>query len=126
MTIKKSGLANREIYALLGISPQHATIWRASSESTLTKGQLKYATILRAGKLFELSEVETESLANKAGLSLQYRNLGNMIADSKFKFEIAEEITPYIVTGEHNTKRTSPEPKTLDYIEFIHHTNAVS
>jgi len=47
--------------------------WR-TNPSTLTKGNLKYKTILHAADLFGLSEIETEELANKAGLSIAYLN----------------------------------------------------
>ena len=58
---------------MLEIKHQYMAKWR-NNPSTLTKGNLKYKTILRAANLFGLSEVETEELANKAGLSIAHIN----------------------------------------------------
>jgi|GEM_PF-554656 len=70
---KKSGVSASSIYSMLEIKHQYMAKWR-TNPSTLTKGNLKYKTILRAANLFGLSEIETEELANKAGLSITHLN----------------------------------------------------
>ena len=54
----------------LGIKHQYVSRWRKDVSGTLTKNQLKHNAIQRAGELFDLSPIETEALANSAGLSL--------------------------------------------------------
>jgi len=58
---------------MLEIKHQYMAKWR-TNPSTLTKGNLKYKTILRAADLFGLSDLEAEELANKAGLSITHLN----------------------------------------------------
>jgi len=76
-SIKKSKAACLEdIYKLISITHQHVNHWHNNSASALTKGFFKYNVILNAGDLFDLTDLQMEDLANKAGLSLKYNNKG--------------------------------------------------
>ena len=71
MDIKKiKGVTLDETYAKLGVTNQHISYWRNYPASTLVKCRIKHNTIYRAKKLFGLTDIEAENLANKAGLSL--------------------------------------------------------
>jgi len=71
MNIKKSDCKNlKDIYALLGVSWQSMYKWRNNATSTQSRNFFKHGLIKRASELFSLDNLEMESLANKAGLSL--------------------------------------------------------
>lgn len=115
--IKKNGVKLGKVCALLGIKRQYLTKWRTAS-STLTKDGVKYNTIINAGNLFGLSNAETEELANKAGLSLQYHgksdfipHIGKLLSEYTGKLKdlyetafVSERMFRYMKQGKHLKK----------------------
>lgn len=110
-----------DVYALTGITKQQLSYWAAHPCSTQTKDLFRYRTILNAGRVFGLNAVETELLANKAGLSvcrflqtalqegetpalpkpLPVRH-GRLLAESN----VTERMLQYIRNGMRPTKET--------------------
>lgn len=135
-SIKKSNLNTGDIYALLDTRHQYISRWKSNPSSTLTKGQLKYKTIIKAGELFGLSCAETEMLANRAGLSVS-----NMIEISGTSLtlydvldqstEFSTELFPYNLSDKPYQKHISVEKSSENYIEgskytaFIRHINKI-
>lgn len=58
----------------MGIQKQHISYWQSTLFSSQTRRSVKLQTVHAAASLFDLSETQTESLANKAGLSLRKSN----------------------------------------------------
>jgi len=121
--IKKDILSNQAIYNILGLSHQIISRWRASQNSTLTKGRLKYQAILNIGKLLGLSDIDTEKFANEAGLSLEFIELDvENINNAKIarSIEISAELFPY------NIPKTSyKKPKYITVIDKSNYTGFV-
>jgi hypothetical protein len=102
----------------------------------LTKGQLKYRTIIKAGELFGLSCAETEILANRAGLSVS--NLIEISGTSLTLYDILDQSTefstelfPYNLPDKPYQKSMTVKKSSENYIEaskytaFIRHINKV-
>ncbi len=66
------------MYSLLGFTKQNISYWSLHPYSTQSRTSI-YKLIARAKQIFELSDTEIETLANSAGLSLQYE--GGYIID---------------------------------------------
>ena len=127
--IKKSMLNRDDIHALLGTNQQYISRMRNNQGSTLTKNYLKHRIIMRAGKLFELSYAETEGLANKAGLSLEFlksktKDFSANMANQTLEFSI--ELSPYGVStnlaGQLNEAPFTEIPNFKDFIECFNST----
>lgn len=72
-SIKKSDYKSlRDVCAILDVSDQFIQDWRSDVTSTQSKGFFKHCVIIRASELLSLCQVESEKLANKAGLSLYW------------------------------------------------------
>lgn len=74
-----------EIYRIIGCSKQNVSYWEMHSYSTQVRKSIT-KVVCGASKLFELSDVQTEQLANTAGLTLKSggRCLADFIAE-KYK-----------------------------------------
>ncbi|MDR0502233.1 MAG: hypothetical protein LBH16_02815 [Treponema sp.] len=107
-----------DVYAAIGASKQEISWWKNHLTSAQTKKNHKYDVIRSAGKLFALSEDETESLANKAGLSLKsdkgftghLRGLiekkGSLFFELHNKAQVSERMFQYIKKGKLPSKET--------------------
>lgn len=74
---KKNRISNcKDIYALLEISQKNIHKWKNINFSAHTKNNFKYKLVDKASNLFELNNIEKESLANKAGITMEvYRDI---------------------------------------------------
>ena len=107
-----------DVYAAIGASKQEISWWKKHLTRTQTKHNHKYGIIRSAGKLFALNEAETESLANKAGLSLKgdkdftghLRSLiekkGSLFFELPHKAQVSERMFQYIKKGKLPSKET--------------------
>lgn len=77
-----------EIYTMLGCSKQNVSYWDIHCDSTQS-GNSILRVVRVAGKLFGLTDDETEELANSAGLSL-YFDGGNLFETLKYSGKICE------------------------------------
>ena len=72
LSIRAKYQTHEQVYKELGICKQTLSYWAKNPDHTQTKKQLRYDTIVKCSRLFELTPKETELLANKAGLSITH------------------------------------------------------
>ena len=110
---------HEHVYKELGICKQTLSYWAKNPDHTQTKKQLRYDTIVKCSRLFELTPKETELLANKAGLSITHFDsakgfpsfdtqwiLSSACSQKELALHtnITERMLGYILSGRHPSK----------------------
>lgn len=113
--IKKHHINLTQVYAILGCSKTDLSRWEYNPCST--HGSCKASKISvcqKAADLFQLTEKECESLANKAGLSLCVHKNGLLEAYQIYRLQraklppgstVSERMFQYYITGKEPTKQ---------------------
>lgn len=81
--IKGNCLTLSEVYQKLGCSKQNISYWKNHSYSTQAKKSI-YDVIRKAAEIFGLDDTSSESLANSAGLSLDFEG-GDLVSHLGYK-----------------------------------------
>lgn len=77
-----------DIYSMLKCSKQNVSYWEIHCDSTQSRNSI-LRVVRSAQEIFELTDIEAETLANSAGLSLDFEG-GSLIENLKYQGKLCE------------------------------------